>query len=638
MDKYHRSHKISLIIISLLAIISVFTLNAYAHPGIEKTARWQTKVDPQVLSAAVSGETDFLIVMEEQADLSGAAALVTKQEKGEYVFQQLTSTADRSQTSLIKSLKQQNAQYRSYWVVNMIWVRGDSTTLQSAALHSEVAHIYPDPWIKNDLEETNSAATTSSPNGIEWGISKVNAPQVWAAGYTGQGVVIGGQDTGFQWDHPALKEQYRGWDGASADHDYNWHDAIHEDISGDYENNCGFDSTVPCDDGTHGTHTMGTMVGDDGGSNQIGMAPGAKWIGCRNMEEGVGRPSTYMECFQWFIAPYPIGGDPINDANPSKAPDVINNSWSCPPEEDCSWDTLQTAVNNTRAAGIMVVGSAGNNGSVGCSSIYNPIAIYDSTFSIGATDSSDVIASFSSRGPSAYTGLLKPDVSAPGVNVRSSIPGNSYTYKSGTSMAAPHVTGMVALLLSASPGLRGQVDMIENIITQSALPRTIAQECGGISGSSIPNNTYGWGRIDAFAAYQYTQNIHQLDITKKAAHTTIMPGDLITYTLSITHSISLSPTTGVIITDVIPQYSNFISATTPYTLTEGEIRWDIPSLAANESRQFQLVVQSPMTYTGFIVNNSYGIRSDDSPALTPGEPVIVLSGTNKFFLPLILQP
>lgn len=631
MRYFLRSPMMLLVSLGLLLIITTFAWKAYAHTDTITTTAWQSKIDPQVLTSAASGETDFLVVMEEQADLSGAAELTTKQEKGEYVFQQLTATASRSQESLINSLENQKVNYRSYWVVNMVWVRGSRTTLQSAASLSEVAHIYADPWIKNDLEETGASTPASSPNVVEWNISKVNAPDVWADGYTGQDVVIGGQDTGYQWDHPALKEQYRGWDGTTADHNYNWHDAIHEYISGG--NTCGLDLTAPCDDNSHGTHTMGTMVGDDGGSNQIGVAPGAQWIGCRNMEEGVGRPSTYIECFQWFIAPWPIGGDPINDADPSKAPDVINNSWSCPTTEGCAWDTLQTVVNNTRAAGIMVVGSAGNNGS-SCGTVDNPLGIYDSTFTIGATDSSDVIASLSSRGPSANTNLLKPDVSAPGVNIRSSIPGNSYGSKSGTSMAAPHVTGQVALLLSASPGLKGRVDSIEDIITQSALPRTTTQECGGVSGSSIPNNTYGWGRIDAYAALQY----HNFDISKTASATTIQPGDLLTYTLTITHSPSTISTTSVIITDVLPEHSIFLTATTPYTLANGEILWEIPSLNANESRQTLLTVQAPLTYTGYIENNAYGVMSNDFLTPSLGEPVKVLSGKFKYYLTPILRP
>jgi subtilisin family serine protease len=242
---------------------------------------------------------------------------------------------------------------------------------------------------------------------------------------------------------------------------------------------------------------MGTMVGDDGESNKIGMAPGAKWIGCRNMDQGNGTVASYSECFEWFMEPTDLNG---MNGNIYLRPHVINNSWYCPPEEGCDWDSLQLLVNNTRAAGIVVVVSTGNFGSSGCGSVNNPPAIYESAFSVGATDSSDNIASFSSRGPSDHTDLLKPNVSAPGYNVRSSIKVEygSYGTASGTSMAAPHVTGLVALLLSARPDLIGQVDKIESIIERSAQPRTTSETCGGIPGSQIPNNTYGWGRIDAY--------------------------------------------------------------------------------------------------------------------------------------------
>jgi subtilisin family serine protease len=331
--------------------------------------------------------------------------------------------------------------------------------------------------------------TQNTPSAVEWNISKVGAPQVWEAGYTGNGVVIGGQDTGYDWEHPALKSQYRGWNGTSANHNYNWLDAIH---SGNEI--CESDSLEPCDDHGHGTHTMGTMVGDDGTGEQIGMAPGARWIGCRNMDQGVGTPATYSECFEWFIAPTKLNGE---NPNPELAPDVINNSWYCPPDEGCNWDSLLPVVNNTRAAGIVVVVSAGNSGVNGCGSVDNPPAIYDSSFTVGATDSSDNITSLSSRGPADHTNLLKPDISAPGQGIRSSLRGGGYGSKSGTSMAAPHVSGLVALLLSARPYLTGQVEAIETQIKQNALPLTTLENCGGVPGNQIPNNTYGWGRVNA---------------------------------------------------------------------------------------------------------------------------------------------
>ena len=253
------------------------------------------------------------------------------------------------------------------------------------------------------------------PDAIEWNILKVNADDVWALGFTGQGVVIGGQDTGYDWDHPALKGSTAAGTGRSADHNYNWHDAIH--AAGSI---CGADSPVPCDDNDHGTHTMGTMVGDDGGANQIGMAPGARWIGCRNMDDGVGTPTTYIECFQWFIAPTDLAG--LNP-DPAMAPDVINNSWSCPPTEGCT-RTSPSCRRSSRTCARPASSSPSRPATTapGCSSVNTPAAIYDASFSVGATTSSDAISGFSSRGPVTVDGSnrMKPDISAPGDGIRSS--------------------------------------------------------------------------------------------------------------------------------------------------------------------------------------------------------------------------
>ena len=190
--------------------------------------------------------------------------------------------------------------------------------------------------------------------------------------------------------------------------------------------------------------------------------------------------------------------------DPTKAPDVINNSWGCPPAKAAPIPTsCSTVVQTVRAAGIVTVHSAGNSGST-CSTVRDPAAIYAESFTVGATDSSDSIASFSSRGPVTIDGSnrRKPDVSAPGVSVRSSLPGcHLYGTMSGTSMAGPHVAGAVALLISAYPGLAGNVDQIENILEQSAVHLTSGQGCGGDSATAVPNNVYGWGRIDVLAAY-----------------------------------------------------------------------------------------------------------------------------------------
>ena len=459
---------------------------------------WQDKVEPRLLQGAPA-TNEFLVILSEQADLSGATALKTKAAKGRYVFERLTEVAQRTQQPLLKTLQEKKLEYQPFWVANMICVRGDLPAIQSLAQRADTARIVANSAnrVPDLLPVTAAPRITSS---VEWNLSQVHAPDVWALGYTGQGVVVAGQDTGYQWNHPALINHYRGWDGTNANHNYNWHDAIHgPNPHNTGDNPCGYNLTAPCDDNSHGTHTMGTMVGDDGAGNQIGMAPGAKWIGCRNMERGWGTAATYLECFQWFLAP-----TDLNDQNPdpSKAPDVINNSWySDAYEGTTNLFVFQTAVENLRAAGVVVVVSAGNEGS-GCSTITSP-AIYDASFSVGATDSGDNIASFSSRGPVTVDGSnrLKPDVSAPGVNIRSSVPVNSYASGwSGTSMAGPHVVGLVALLLSAHPELRGHVDTIEHIIESSAVPRTDSQSCGDIPGTDVPNNTYGWGRVDALAA------------------------------------------------------------------------------------------------------------------------------------------
>ncbi|MBI4771565.1 MAG: S8 family serine peptidase, partial [Chloroflexi bacterium] len=261
-------------------------------------------------------------------------------------------------------------------------------------------------------------------------------------------------------------------------------------------------SPTPVDPHGHGTFTTSQMVGDDGGANQVGVAPGAKWIGCRNMDTGGnGTPATYTECFEWLIAPYPIGGDP-GQGDPSLAPDSINNSWGCPASEGCSTDTLKAIVEAVRAAGIFPAVAAGNSGS-SCGSVYDPPAIYDASVSVGATTSSDAIAGFSSRGPVTRDGSnrLKPDISAPGQSIRGAVPGGGYQSGwSGTSMATPHVAGGVALVWQAQPRLVGNIDWTENLFELTAVHKRSSQDCPPEPRRGVPNNTFGWGILDLYAA------------------------------------------------------------------------------------------------------------------------------------------
>ena len=610
----------SLLLVALLLLLAAIFLLAGVTPaaGItaaQATRRWQAKVDPWVLDRAQhETEAEFIVFLAEQADLSGAEQLPTKLEKGAYVYRQLRATAERAQPALRARLEALGVSYRPYWVANMIWVRGDEQVIETLAQRPDVAHLYANPRVRLQ-EPARAVRAPLAPADVEWNIERVNAPDLWNQGIRGQGVVIGGQDTGYEWDHPALIERYRGWSGGAANHNYNWHDAIH---NANPQNVCGSGASEPCDDHGHGTHTMGTMVGDDGGDNQIGMAPDAEWIGCRNMENGVGTPTTYSECFQWFIAPTDLDGE---NPDPALAPHVINNSWGCPPSEGCTDPTvLQTIVENVRAAGIAVVVSAGNSGPF-CETVDDPAALYDASFTVGATTSNDAIASFSSRGPVTVDGSArpKPDISAPGYYVRSSILGGNYGVSSGTSMAAPHVAGLVALLISADPSLAGDVDALEWMITRSALPLTSSQDCGDVPGSDIPNNVYGWGRIDALAASQAYNLPPELDLAKRGPAET-WHGATVTYTLTVTNTHLLTPTHNVVLTDVLPAGSSFITATLPFTLDGNTVRWEKNTLAGGAAWSVGLAVTNELTETGMLANSRYGVASDEATPVD-GQPL-----------------
>ncbi len=344
-------------------------------------------VSPRVLDTlSQTGSADTLLVFADQSRPS----LAPLKPDGNYLVRRralvaaLRARADADQASTRAWLDARSIAHRDYWIANVIQARIPQSELGELAARKDIARIEPNPVIQQSLPAQIGAKSLAidPAAGIAWGVATIEAPLVWAAGFTGQGVVIAGEDTGYQWDHPWLISHYRGWNGTTANHNYNWHDAIHDSVG----NSCGNDAAFPCDDDNHGTHTMGTMIGDDGASapsrHQVGVAPGAKWIGCRNMAAGVGTPARYIDCMQWMLAPTDLTG---NNANPDLAPDVVSNSWSCPASEGCTvGNEIQAAVDNLVAAGIFYAAAAQNSGSA-CKTIPDPPAIYDSSFVVGAT-------------------------------------------------------------------------------------------------------------------------------------------------------------------------------------------------------------------------------------------------------------
>ncbi len=477
---------------ALVVAISLVALVGLAQKDAAMAAQDSTaKIEAGLLdSFATNGSADFIVMMAEQADVSAADQLQTKLEKGQYVFDTLVATASRSQADLRSYLDAQGADFTSFYIVNAIWVKAGTLDLaQNIAGRADVAAINANHTYQL-AEPINLQMTSAQPAGVEPNISFINAPEAWAMGVTGEGTVVAGNDTGLTWSHPAIAPHYRGCLNPptcdQVDHNYNWYDVFAPS------------NRVPWDDYGHGTHTTGTMVGDDGAGNQIGVAPGAKTIHCKNMQSGSGDDAHFIECFEWDLAPWDLNGA---NPRPDLAPDSINNSWGMPGGGD---NNMRTAVDNLLAAGIIVEVSAGNEGS-GCSSLRSP-GDYLETFTTGSVNHAaafpGTITGFSSRGPSALDGNYFPDFMAPGENVRS-VWDNDYGYASGTSMAGPHTAALIGLIWSANPALRGQVDLTYQIIQDTVTPLTgqNGSNCGG-DYTVGPNNDWGYGTIDALAAVQ----------------------------------------------------------------------------------------------------------------------------------------
>ncbi|TWJ30745.1 subtilisin family serine protease [Micromonospora sagamiensis] len=436
------------------------------------------KVDKKVTNRIAStGKSAFWVFLDSSADLTSTSKLRTKAEKGAAVLRAKTAHAERSQAGLRGLLTKRGAEFTPFWLVNTIKVTGDAKLLEELATRGEVREIVADDPVT--IPEPLPGQTVATVNGIEWNIDRISAPRVWnELGVRGEGVVIGGIDTGVNYLHPALNASYRGRkaDG-TYDHNYSWYDP---------SGACSADE--PCDNNDHGSHTMGSMVGLDG-ENVVGVAPNAKWIAAKGCESSSCSRTSLLASGQWMLAPTDINGQ---NPRPDLAPDVINNSWGNTTYDPWYAETVSAWV----AAGIFPAFSNGNSGP-GCNTSGSP-GMYSISYSSGAFDVNNAIASFSSRG-TGENGEIKPNIAAPGANVRSSTR-TGYGSFSGTSMASPHTAATVALMWSASPAIHGDVAATRAILDQTAI-NVDALTCGG---TVEKNNVFGEGRLDAYAAVNAT--------------------------------------------------------------------------------------------------------------------------------------
>jgi subtilisin family serine protease len=434
------------------------------------------KIETSLASTlSAKGATDFYVEFAERADLSGAAAIKDWNQRGEAVVTALQKTANESQAEVRRQLDAANATHQSFWIANSILVRdGTQAMAESFASQGNVTVVRAPRTYA--LPEPTAGTAEQTIDAVEWGIAAINADDVWADfGVRGEGIVVANIDTGVDFDHPALVNQYRGnLGGGTFDHNYNWVDP---------SSVCGSPSQAPCDNNNHGTHTMGTMVGDDGGTNQIGVAPGARWIAAKGCESNSCSDAALLGSAQWIVAPTDLAGqNPRADLRPH----IVNNSWG-----GGGGDTWYLAsVNAWRAAGIFPAFSNGNSGP-SCNTSGSP-GDYAESYSSGAFDINGNIASFSSRGSSSLGGT-KPNLASPGVNVRSSINGGGYGAFNGTSMASPHTAGAVALMWSSAAALVGDVVQTSNLLDDGAVDTPDAQ-CGG---TDDDNNVFGEGKLNA---------------------------------------------------------------------------------------------------------------------------------------------
>ncbi|KAJ9088097.1 hypothetical protein DSO57_1026414 [Entomophthora muscae] len=391
--------------------------------------------------------------------------------------------------------------YRFYSISNTFAVEAQPWLIQQLATAPRVEEISSNKRtqsaVQRDSRELSLLAWNQwDANQVHWSINYINASSLPAHIYERAAQLrFASADTGVEFTHPALASNYFGLqrDG-SFDHNYAWWDANKVTNAFNPQAPCPINSQTPCDDHDHGTHTTGTAVG----SMNIGVSPTSKWMACKNMYSNLGSPETYLGCLQFFLAPTNLQG---TDPKPELRPHVMGNSYGCPGAEGCTRTSFNYALRALKAAGVFVSVSAGNAGIAGCSSISDPPAVDPDAFTVAATGyMSNDRALFSSLGPVRERPSLPIDISAPGVNITSAVRGNSFTSFQGTSQAAPHISGAVLLIMAACPHLLRKVDLVADLLHQTATPLYPSLGCGKDEPNSLPNNEFGYGVVNVAKA------------------------------------------------------------------------------------------------------------------------------------------
>lgn len=421
-------------------------------------------VAPELEALLAEAAPDELIDIIVETRLQADLAALPPETGYDAKLAHLQSTARAAQRDLLAWLETTAAQnIRTTWLVSSVALSATPELVRALAARPDVAFLTDDFTVTVGAVPSPalSLATPAGPDLLnEWNITRVRAPECWAAGFNGAGIVVGNIDTGVSVSHPAFGGRWRSSNG--------WFDGVSGQSS-------------PYDDNGHGTHCMGSAVGGNG----IGVAPGASFVAAKGLNsQGSGQGSWLDACLDWMAG--------------TGRPDVLSISWG----GDRTSSYFFTRFWNLRNLGVVVVGAAGNNGPGG-STAQTP-ANFPICISVGATTSTDAIASFSSRGPSPEQppwsnrlywsrqdwDYINPVISAPGANIRSAVPGGGYYSLDGTSMSAPHVAGAAAILLQKKPDL--DHDEIFNLLTDYA-----DRPSGG---APYPNNNYGWGRLNVKTA------------------------------------------------------------------------------------------------------------------------------------------